>query len=393
MADAKVLKEKVVKGIDELRPKSVAMAANIFDNPELGQQEHKTKALLVNALKEHGFKVQEGVGGFETAFRAEFPCHPGGPTVAFVAEYDALPTLGHACHHHLIAAGSVYGAIALSRLGGELPGSIVCIGTPAEETLEAKIVMVRGGAFQGVDAALMFHGGSRNNTRLVVLAVDGLEFSYQGKSAHAAAAPHEGINALDAVIMLFNSINALRQQLREDVRIHGNIVKGGDSLSSIPEHAVARFLVRSRKRQYLNEVTEKVKNCARGAAMQTGAELTITSLFEPGNDLLRNAPLVREYEDNFAALGGVLDSEPFLLGSSDIGGLSYALPAIHPMVQTADAGLALHTEAFAKMGKSEVAFRGMVLGMKALCMTALRLLLEPEFLGQVKSDFNESIHG
>ena len=152
----------------------------------------------------------------------------------------------------------------------------------------------------------MFHGGSRNNTKLIVLAVDGLEFSYQGKSAHAAAAPHEGINALDAVIMLFNSINALRQQLREDVRIHGNVVKGGDSLSSIPEHAVARFLVRSQKRSYLNGVTEKVKNCARGAALQTGAQLEVTSLYEPGNDLLPNSPLLREYEENFLALGGAL---------------------------------------------------------------------------------------
>ena len=389
MADAKLLKQKVASVVDELRPQAVATATSIFDNPELGQQEHKTKALLVDLLKEHGFRVQEGVGGFETAFRAEYRCRPGGPTVAFVAEYDALPALGHACHHHLIAAGAVYGAIALSRLGAELPGSIVCIGTPAEETVEAKIVMVRGGAFQGVDAALMFHGGSRNNTRLIVLAVDGLEFSYQGKSAHAAAAPHEGTNALDAVLMLFNSVNALRQQLRDDVRIHGNIIKGGDSLSSIPEHAVARFLVRSQKRHYLDGVTEKVKNCARGAALQTGAELTVTSLFEPGNDLLRNSPLLREYEENFGALGGALDSEPFLLGSSDIGGLSYALPAIHPMIQTAEAGLALHTEAFAKMGKSEVAFGGMTMGMKALCQTAVRTLLDPEFLAQVKNDFSK----
>jgi amidohydrolase len=349
--------------------------------------------LLVSTLKEHGFQVQQGVGGFATAFRAEYPCRPGGPTVAFVAEYDALPTIGHGCHHHLIAAGSVYSAIAMSRLASELPGTIVCIGTPAEETVEAKIVMVRGGAFQGVDAAFMFHGGSRNNTRLIVLAVDGLEFAFRGKSAHAAAAPHEGINALDAVIMLFNSINALRQQLREDVRIHGNIVKGGESLSSIPEQAVARFLVRSRKRQYLNEVTEKVKNCARGAALQTGAELTITSLFEPGNDLLRNEPLLREYEENFLAQGGALDEEPFLLGSSDIGGLSYSLPAIHPMVQTADAGLALHTDAFAKLGKSEVAFGGMIKGMKALCLTAARLLVDPKFLEQVKSDFEKGAKG
>lgn len=394
MADIHKLKDKAKNLIDSMRAQSIEMASHIFDHPEVGQQEHKTKEYLINTLKEYGFTVQDGIGGFETAFRAELRCGKSGPAVAFIAEYDALPKVGHACHHHLIASGSVNSAIALSKLAPELSGTIVCIGTPAEETVEAKIVMIRNGAFKEVDAVLMFHGGSRNNTRLIVLAVDGLEFSYKGKAAHAAAAPHEGINALDAVILLFTSINALRQQLRDDVRIHGNVIKGGDALSTIPEHAVARFLIRSQKRKYLNEVTEKVKNCARGAALQTGAELTISSIYDdPGNDLLRNTYLIKEYEENFTSLGGTLDSEPFLLGSSDIGCLSYAIPAVHPMVKTADAGLALHTEEFLKMGKTDIAFNGMILGMKAVSMTAVRLLLDPDFLLQVKSDFKEQSEG
>ena len=211
-----------------------------------------------------------------------------GPAVAFIAEYDALPKMGHACHHHIIASSSVNTAIALSRLKEELCGKIVVMGTPAEEWMDAKGIMGKNGAFNGLDVGLMFHGGSKNNTNLIVLAVDGLEFTYKGKAAHAAAAPYEGINALDAVILLFTSINALRQQLKEDVRIHGNITKGGDAVNIIPETAAAKFYIRSQQRKYLNEVIEKVKNCAKGASLQTGAELTISVFEDPGNDLLKN---------------------------------------------------------------------------------------------------------
>jgi amidohydrolase len=310
--------------------------------------------------------------------------------VAFIAEYDALPQMGHACHHHIIAAGLVNTAIALSRLKGELCGKIVVMGTPAEEGMGAKGIMSKNGAFKGLDVGLMFHGGSKNNTKLIVLAEDGLEFAYKGKAAHAAAAPYEGINALDAVILLFTSINALRQQLREDVRIHGNITKGGDAVNIIPETAAAQFYIRARQRKYLNEVVDKVKNCARGAALQTGAELTISVFEDPGNDLLKNTNLISEFERNFVSLGGKIDNEPFLLGSSDIGNLSYEMPVIHPMVKTAGEGLALHTEEFLKCGKTDIAHEGMMLGMKSIALTAARVMLEPGFLKAVKEEFKAS---
>ena len=393
MADIRIIKEKAAAEIDRLKVSSIEMANYIFDNPELSTKEFKTKDYLIAELKKNDFQIQEGAGGLDTAFRAEFSFDRPGPTVAFIAEYDALPNIGHACHHHIIASASVNTAIALSKLGSDLCGKIVCMGTPAEEWMDAKGMMIKNGAFKGIDAALMFHGGSRNNTKLIVLAVDGLEFSYKGKAAHAAAAPYEGINALDAVILLFTAVNALRQQLKEDVRIHGNVIKGGDAVNIIPESASAKFYVRSQQRKYLNEVVEKVKNCARGAALQTGAELTISVFEDPGNDLLKNSFLIKEYEENFELLGEKLDKEPFLLGSTDIGNLSYYIPVIHPMVKTAEGGCALHTVDFLNYGKTETAYNGMLTGMKSMALTAVRVLMDTEFLKNVKEDFAENTKG
>lgn len=393
MADIRKLREKAKAQVDAMRSRIIEMAEHIFNHPEIGQKEYEAQKYLASELEKNGFKVQKGAGGLETSFKAEFDTGKDGPVVAFITEYDALPKMGHACHHHIIASSGVNSAIVMSRLAGDMCGKVVCMGTPAEELMDAKGMMIRNGAFSGIDAGLMFHGGGRNSTNLICLAVDGLEFSYRGKAAHAAAAPHEGINALDALIMLFNSINALRQQLKEDVRIHGNIIKGGDAVNIIPETAVARFYVRSRQRRYLNEVVEKVKNCGRGAALQTGAELEISVFEDQGNDLLKNTALIEEFEQNFASLGETIDPEPFLLGSSDIGNLSYYMPVLHPMVRTAVEGCALHTEEFLSYGKSDVAYNGMLTGMKAVLMTAVKVLMDTDFLSRMKDEFAENTRG
>lgn len=390
ITEIKLLKEKAADETDKFRERSIEMANYIFDNPELSAKEFKTKDYLIAELKDNGFQIQEGIGGLDTAFRAQFSFEKPGPTVAFIAEYDALPNIGHACHHHIIASASVNVAIAMSKLGRDLCGKIICMGTPAEECMDAKGMMRKNGAFEGIDVVLMFHGGSRNNTKLTILAFDGLEFYYKGKAAHAAVTPYEGINALDAVILLFTSVNALRQQLKEDIKIHGNVIKGGDAVNIIPESASARFYIRSQQRKYLNEVVEKVKNCARGAALQTGAELTISVFEDPGNGLLKNSFLIKEYEENFESIGEKLDEEPFLLGSTDIGNLSYYVPVIHPMVKTAEEGCALHTVEFLNYGKTGTAYHGMMVGMKSIAMTAVRILMDGQFLKNVKEDFIEN---
>lgn len=393
MADLNELKQKAIEEVESLASQAIDMADHIFDNPELSQKEFKTVEYLTKTLKDAGFDIQEKSGGLETAFKAEFSCPEPGPTIAFIAEYDALPNMGHACHHNIIASSSVNTAIALSKLKDRLRGKIVVMGTPAEEWMDAKGMMIKEGAFKDIDVCLMFHGGERNNTKLIVLAVDGLEYTFKGKAAHAAAAPHEGINALDAVILTFNAINALRQQLKDDVRIHGNVIKGGDAVNIIPETASARFYIRAQQRKYLNEVIEKVNNCAKGAELQTGAKLDISIFEDPGNDLLRNENLISEFEQNFSKIGGEMDNEPFLLGSSDIGNLSYNKPVLHPMVKTAAKGCALHTDKILEFGKSELAHEGMLDGMKSIAMTAVRALMEDKFLEDVKKEFEDKTKG
>jgi len=389
MPDLENLKKKALEKVENLKSKAIDMSDFIFDNPELSQKEFKAVEYLEVNLKEHGFSFEKNAGGLETAFRAEFSTGKPGPTIAFIAEYDALPKMGHACHHHIIAASSVFSAIALSKIKEDLKGNIVVFGTPAEELMDAKGMMIKAGAFKGIDACLMFHGGERNNSKLIVLAVNGLEFTFNGKAAHAAAAPHKGINALDGVILLFNAINALRQQIKEDVRIHGNVIKGGVAVNIIPDIASARFYIRAQQRGYLNEVVKKVINCAKGAELQTGSKLEISIFEDPGNDLLRNENLISEFEKNFTEIGGKMDAEPFLLGSSDIGNLSYGLPVLHPMMQTAEKDNALHTDSILEFGKSDFAHNGMVMGMKAIVMTAVKTFIDDEFLSNVKKEFEE----
>jgi len=384
------LKERICSEIENIRPNAIEIADYIFDNPELGGKEFKALKILTRELESNGFLVEIGSGKLNTAFKATFNFSKPGPVIAFIAEYDALPGIGHACHHHLIASASVNTAISLSRLKEDLCGSIVVVGTPAEEIMDAKKIMEKNGVFNGIDAALMFHGGSRNSTNLIVLAIECLEFKYKGKAAHAAAAPDEGINALDAVIMLFNSINALRQQFCDDVRIHGIINNGGNAVNIIPENASARFYIRSKNRKYLEEVIKKVKNCARGAALQTGAKLKISKFEASGNNLLRNLNLCMEFEKNLINLGVEIDNEIFLFGSSDIGNLSFILPVLHPIVRTSEPGIALHTIEFRDCGKDEIAYNGMILGMKATALTAIRILLDNCYLKSIKKEFDES---
>jgi amidohydrolase len=381
------LKQKIINEIERIKPDAIIMADHIFDNPEVSSAEYNTYRYLTDRLEKNGFDVTIGSGSLKTAFTAEYKFKKPGPSVAFIAEYDALPEIGHACHHHIIASSSINTAIVLKRLGNELCGKIIVVGTPAEELMEAKAIMIKNGVFKGIDAGLMFHGGCKNNTRPTVLAVEYLKFSYKGRASHAAAAPYEGINALDSVIMLFNSINALRQQLREDVRIHGNIVDGGKVINIIPETSSAIFWIRSKTRKYLDEVIEKVKNCARGAAVQTGAKLKIERTGIGGNDLHQNELIIREFEDNFSSLGGKLDRGSFLLGSSDIGNLSYVIPLIHPVIKTADEDYALHTVNFLNYGKTETAHDGMMTGMKALALTAARIMIDSDFMEAIKDEF------
>jgi amidohydrolase len=285
------LKEEIIKNVEDNKELYLSTSHRIHENPEIGNEEFFASSLLTDILLKEGFEVEKAVAGHETSFVARIKSNKPGPSIAFLAEYDALPGLGHACGHNIIGTTSVAAAIAVSKVLSETGGEAVVFGTPAEEggpNGSAKGSFVKHGLVNGIDAALMIHPNSETRLTSSSLAVDPLDFEFIGKPAHASANPHEGINALDAVIQLFNGINALRQQLPGDVRIHGIITHGGDAPNIIPEYAKARFYIRAATRTGLNEVTQRVKAVAEGAALATGAKLNVIAFQNEVDNLLLN---------------------------------------------------------------------------------------------------------
>jgi len=379
------LKEEVIKQIEGLRDEIIELSDRIHKNPELGFEEYKACAWLTDMLSQHGFEVERGVADLKTAFRAtftgsrehSFDSAQDRPRVALLAEYDALPEIGHACGHNIIAASSVGAAIALSKLN--LPGTVVVLGTPAEEGGGGKIIMIEQGVFKGIDAAMMIHPSDQNLISEGSLAVKQIRMKFKGKSAHAAAKPEKGINALDAVIQTFNNINALRQHLTEDVRIHGIITHGGVKPNIVPDYAEAYFYVRALDENYLLEVLEKVKNCAKGAALAQGAKVE----FEVGRGYRSrrlNHALVEAFTANLLALGVKPDDPPEHggMGSSDIGDVSHVVPTIHPYISITEGEVPGHSREFAEAACSEKGHQGLLIGAKALAMTAIDLFVSEE---------------
>lgn len=383
------LKRKIQKGVDDISKDLIDMSSFLFRNPEIAGEEHKALKLITDVLEKKGFKIKKGISDVTTSFIATLNCEDKGPSIAFLCEYDALPKLGHASGHNITSIIGVGAAIALSFLINKIPGRITCIGTPGESKFNSKLLMVDDGIFNNIDIAMIAQAGDRHSINPIFLANIGIQFTFIGKAAHSAAAPQEGINALDSIIMLFNSVYALKQQMKDDARIHGIIVRGGEAVNIIPDLAEARFSIRAKTRNYLNEVVEKVKNCARGAALQTGAKLKISYFEKSVDDYLGNDVLKDEYSRNLTSLGEVSDSEPKIFGSSDIGNISYLIPTICPVVKIAPRGVELHTLDMANSSNSKTGIQGLIIGTKALAMTALRILADTEFFNNVKSDFKK----
>lgn len=382
----KDLKKKVLEEIENIKDRLIQISDYIYNNPEMGHKEFKAVKVLTEELSKHGFAVEKGIAGLETAFKGEYKGVREGPAVGILAEYDALP-MGHACGHNIIGAAAIGAGIALSKVMNQLPGKIIIYGTPAEETDGAKVTMCEKGVFDEIDMAMMIHPGDRNVVRNKSLAMDAIEFAYHGRAAHAAAAPHEGINALDGVIMLFNSINALRQQLKDDVRIHGIITEGGVAPNIIPEKAVARFYVRAAERSYLNEVVEKVMKCAEGAAISTGCRLEHRNFELSFDNLVTNTVLAEVFENNLRELGEPLHEAREMMGSTDMGNVSHVVPAIHPYIAIGDKGLPGHTKEFLEAAGSSQGHKGLITGAKALAMTAVDILADPEIIKKAREEF------
>ena len=383
------VKDAIAQAVDRLGNDLEALSHRIHGNPELGYQEVKACGWLTDFLAAQGFKVDKGVGGVDTAFRATIETGAG-PTIAILCEYDALPGIGHACGHNVIATAGAGAGAALAAVKGQLPGGrVLVIGTPAEEGGGGKVRLIKGGVFSDVDCAMMIHGFDRTLLHQDLLGIVRASFEFTGKAAHAATDPWEGANALDAVIQTFNAIAMLRQQVRPECRIHGIITNGGQAANIIPESAACTFYVRAPRLDLMWETYRRVRACAEGAARSCGVTLAVQEMtdtvYEP---LKRNQTLLDLFAANMATVG-LSEGEPIpdRLGSSDIGNVSQVIPAIQPMIGIAPTGMAIHTREFAAAAVQPLARRGMLAAAKTMAMTTLDLLAEPARVAAAKAEF------
>jgi amidohydrolase len=381
-------KASVFEAIDDLQTTLIDLSKRIHRNPEVKFEEHQASQWMADAAGEAGFRVEKPVGGLDTAFRASYPGSGEGPTIAFLAEYDALPKLGHGCGHNLIGPASLGAALGLQTAMDNLPGSIELVGTPAEEGGGGKVILAEAGVFDDVDIAMMFHPSGKTILWKHALARRKLFIEFFGKAAHAAACPEKGISALDATLLTFHNLNALREHIVDSSRIHGIITHGGDAPNVVPDYSSCLFYVRAMDDDYCDVLLEKVKNCARGAALATGArvEMAMQGAYK---SLLTNAPLSQTFKRNLEALGWTFEEvDPAQgIGSTDFGNVSHITPSLHPYLSIGPKELAGHSTEFAAAAASEKGFEAMVAAAKALSGTAVDILLQPGLYEAIKADF------
>lgn len=389
--DAAALKARVNERVDARRATLDHLSLRIHAQPELAFEERTAAKLLTDALAAEGVDVKRGAAGLETAFVAEFG--KGHPFVAILGEYDALPGIGHACGHNLMGTAAIGAFLALRDIAGELPGRVRVLGCPAEERGNGKNFLIGDGLFREVDAALMYHPGDRDEIDPLMLALVSLDVEFHGKAAHAAAEPHEGRNALDALMLAWTALSALRLTIRSDSRFHGIITDGGKAPNIIPDHAAARFMVRSPDNAYLKELQRRVIACFEGAATQTGCELK----FEWGDacDLVAtNRPLAEAFTANARSLGRVMNTRRpgDTHGSTDMGNVTSIVAGIHPFLSITDGPVPGHSIEFAAAASMPKAQDTMRFAAKALAMTAIDVLTDPRLVEKAKEAFDGYRH-
>ena len=385
-------RDTILAYADGQYPAYRAIALDIFEHPETSNHEFHACGVLAGQLRSEGFDVTVDVAGHPTGFAASYRAAKPGPVLAFLAEYDALPGLGHGCGHNLFGATSALAAASLKQVIDETGGEIRVYGTPGEEGGEngsAKGSFVREGFFADVDAALCVHPGSDHHELThEEVACAPIRIAFKGKASHASSNPQDGINALDALVLVFNAIGLLRQQLPQDVRIHGIVTKGGDAPNIIPDDTEARFYVRAATVKRMMDVYHQLERIVEGAALQTGCK----GLLEPTQrNLVENiipTPSFDEvYRSNLVSLGEAFEErQVFPLGSSDVGNVSQVIPVIQPMIRISDVPVAGHSIEKKEACRSETGLQSIAVGAKALALTALDLIEQPELLEKIKAE-------
>jgi amidohydrolase len=385
------VKPRVTAAVDALADELERLSHQLHDNPELAFKEDKAHAWLTDFLAKHGATVERGVGGLATAFRATIPGVAPGPTVAIMAEYDALPGIGHACGHNVIATAGVGAGAAVARALGTLPfaGQLQIIGTPAEEGGAGKVKLMDAGVFDGVDAAMMIHGRCGTQVWRPTLGIIKAKVEFFGQAAHASSWPWRGVNALNAVISLFNALDAMRQQIRTDARVHGVITRGGEQANIIPEYTSAEFYLRATTVPYCHELLRRFTAAAEGAATATGCRVQVTADPTVHEPMKANPTMADLFRANLVYIDFPEDPDDGQAGygSTDCGNVSQRLPTIHPYIRISPDGVPGHSRDFAQWARSPLARAGMVAGAKALALTALDLLAAPDTLARARADF------
>lgn len=385
-------KARLARAVVDAREEILALSRAIHADPEPAFEEHHAATRVAEAVGRHGYQVEHPAGRLATAVRATLDGGRGtdGPTIGVLAEYDALPGLGHGCGHNTMAASGVGAAIALAALAPELRGRIVFLGTPAEERGSGKQWMIDDGLFEGLDAALLFHPGDRTQVACVLLASEDVDVTFTGLAAHAAGEPWMGRNALDALILLFGSIGLWRQQLQPDARVHGIVLEGGTAANIIPDRARARFMIRSLHQAHFVEMRARFRNLVQAAALATGTEGLAE--FSGGSDTMKdNAVLAARFRSNLAAYG--LEDHPVdleHLGSSDMGNVSLVVPTIHPSIAICPEGVPGHSIAFRDAAASPRAEEVTLLAATVVAQTAYELFADPELVAAAWGEFRGS---
>jgi len=387
--DLEYLKAQVTRQVDTHHHQLSKLSLKIHANPELGFHEIRAANWLTRYLENNSFSIQRGICELPTAFKASYG--QGRPSIAILAEYDALPDLGHACGHNLIATCAVGAGVASKPAIDQLGGSILVIGTPAEELYGGKIIMANRGAFNDLDIAMIVHPGTHDNATTQTLACQTLDIEFFGKAAHAAAQPEAGINALEAMLQSFTAINSLRQHIKSTARIHGIITDGGEAANIVPAHSAGNFIVRTEDDAYLDELKQKVLNCFIGASTVSGARLEYKWSDVRYATMRNNLILAKLFSRNMQSLGrrAAISGIGEGFGSTDMGNVSQLVPSIHPNIAIAKKEISIHSSQFALAAASEVGIKGMLDAAKALVMTVVDLLANAETVTSIKEEFNQ----
>lgn len=390
------IREKIAAFVEKQDPVYRRIALDIHEHPEVSNYEFFACERLSNQLKDEGFRVTVDVAGHRTGFIGTYKAQKPGPVLVFLAEYDALAGLGHGCGHNLFGATSLLAAAALKQVIDETGGEVRVYGTPGEEGGEngsAKGSFVREGLFTDVDAALCVHPGDRHEASSKNIACLPVDIEFWGKPAHAAAAPEQGINALDALILTYNGINALRQHVTPDVRIHGIITHGGDAPNIVPEYAAAKFYFRAATVPKLEALYHRIEKIVEGAALMTGAKGRLQPYQNRIDNMVPTPSFDAVYGRELSLLGETMlpPDEGFGIGSSDVGNVSQVIPTIQPTIRITDRPTPWHSEESKAAARSEKGLASIALGAKALALTALDLIEDPALLRQIKADHAKAI--